>query len=52
VGAPAYRLTLSRLAYFFRGSVSMEYLERAPTRRIDELLKHNNAIIEDLNRNG
>lgn len=51
VGDPNYQLNLSRLAFSFKGSVSIEYLESVGPGRIHELGKHLKIIGEEL-KNG
>lgn len=48
VGDSGYQYRLSRLAYAFKGSVSMEYIQACDCRRISELTDHANRIAEDL----
>ena len=45
-------LNLSRLAHFYQGGVSIEYLEAADPDRVSELTRHNMRIFEEMDRNG
>lgn len=51
IGSDNYQMSLSRLAYNFNGSISMDYLENASCYRIKELNEHLNVIADDL-KNG
>lgn len=48
VGNKGYMLSLSRLAFSFRGAVSIEYLENAPVARIRELNAHLTKLSEEI----
>ena len=50
IGDRNYQLNLSRLAYFFKGAVSMDSLQDASTHRVRELVNHSKVISEELNR--
>lgn len=52
VGDKGYQLGLSRLAYSFNGSISMEYLQSVGAPRIQELNEHSNIIAGELKQNG
>ena len=52
VGSADYQLGLSRLAFNFRGALSMEYLQNASAERVIELNRHSEAINEELRGNG
>lgn len=52
VGDPAYQLNLSRLAFNFKGSIQMEYLQDVGVARVKQLTEHSKAIAEDLKQNG
>lgn len=52
VGDKDYQLSLSRLAFSFKGSISMEYLQGVGMWRIQELVEHSNTIAEEIKADG
>ncbi len=52
VGDVSYQLTLSRLAFSFRGALGMEYLQDVGADRVRELTEHSKAIAEELKASG
>jgi hypothetical protein len=52
VGDKDYQLNLSRLAFSFKGAISMEYLQSVGIRRIQELTEHSKVIAEELKKDG
>jgi len=48
LGGKDYQLGISKLAYSFRGALSMEYLQDQPLSRIVELNKHADQIAKDI----
>lgn len=52
VGDGVYQLNLSRLAFNFRGALSMDYLQCATIARIRELTGHVQTISKELESNG
>ena len=52
VGDKGYQLNLTRLAFSFNGSISMDYLQDVGVQRIQELSKHANVLREELKKNG
>lgn len=49
VGDKDYQLKISKLAYSFRGALSMEYLQDQGFSRIVDLTDHANVIAQELN---
>jgi len=49
VGDEGYQLKLSKLAYSFRGALSMEYLQDQGFYRIVDLSSHADVIAQELN---
>lgn len=52
LGARDYQLQLSRLAFSFRGAVSMDYLQNATIARVQELNRHARTIADELKAHG
>lgn len=52
VGDKSYQLSLSRLAFSFRGAIGMEYLQGVGVDRVKELSEHAKAIAEELKNSG
>lgn len=48
VADPCFTLTLSKIAYNFRGGVTMDYLESVGVTRIKELSSHLKTISAEL----
>jgi hypothetical protein len=52
VGDKSYQLNLSRLAFSFKGSIGMEYLQGVGANRIKELSEHSKAIADEIKASG
>jgi len=49
VGDEGYQLKLSKLAYSFRGALSIDYLQDQGYSRVFDLSDHANQIAQELN---
>ena len=52
IGDRGYQLNLSRLAFSFKGAISMEYLQSVGADRVKELTEHSKVIAEELKNSG
>lgn len=48
VGGDDYQYRLSRLAYSFRGALSMDYIQTQGFKRINQLTEHANKMADEL----